>query len=201
VSDQDATPTATPSPAPSPAARHRPSGAVNPGPVLYKGEPLEPARGPGLGCFRFQMIVLVVLILATPLSVGRVPDAVTAILLFATLGVLLVSGQTMIFLLRLVAAERRDRREPLAARTPTVGQLEDAAAPEPTLAPGPTPAPKTPEPAPAPAPAPTPAADPATPDPTLAPDPTLELSAPLDGAPGAHDVTGDAGDPRGPVPD
>lgn len=97
---------------------------------MYKGEPLEPGRGPGLGCFRFQVVVLAVLVLATPLSVGRVPDTVTAILLFTTLGLLLVSGQTMIFLLRLVAAERRDRREPLSARTPTVGQLEDAETPE-----------------------------------------------------------------------
>jgi hypothetical protein len=119
-----------PSPSPSPAPHHRPTGAINQGPILYKGEPLEPERGPGLGCFRFQLTVLVVLIIATPLSVGRLPDTVTAILLFATLGLLLVSGQTMIFLLRLVAAERRGRREPLSARTPTVGQLEDGAGPE-----------------------------------------------------------------------
>jgi hypothetical protein len=98
------------------------------------------------------MVILVVLILATPFSVGRVPDAVTAILLFATLGVLLVSGQTMIFLLRLVAAERRDRREPLAARTPTVGQLEDADAPETAPEPTLTPEPTTPDPTPEPSP-------------------------------------------------
>lgn len=106
--------------------RQRTPGAVNPGPVLYKGEPLEPARGPGLGCFRFQLVALVILIVLTPLSVGRLPDIVTAILLFATIGILLVSGQTVIFLLRLVAADRRGRREPLAPRSPTVGQLEDA---------------------------------------------------------------------------
>lgn len=136
----DPTPTPTPTPNPNaeptpeptaphepPApAPHRPTGAVNQGPVLYKGEPLEPERGPGLGCFRFQLIALAILIVATPLSVGRVPDTVTAILLFVLLGLLLVSGQTIIFLLRLVAADRRGRREPLAARTPTVGQLEDA---------------------------------------------------------------------------
>jgi hypothetical protein len=132
VTDPNPTTNAEPNPSPSlsPAPHHRPTGAVNPGPVLYKGEPLEPGRGPGLGCFRFQVVVLVVLVLATPLSVGRVPDTVTAILLFATLGVLLVSGQTMIFLLRLVAAERRDRREPLSARSPTVGQIENAETPE-----------------------------------------------------------------------
>jgi len=132
VTDPNPTTNAEPNPSPSlsPAPHHRPTGAVNPGPVLYKGEPLEPGRGPGLGCFRFQVVVLVVLVLATPLSVGRVPDTVTAILLFATLVVLRVSVQTMIFLLRLVAAERRDRREPLSARSPTVGQIENAETPQ-----------------------------------------------------------------------
>jgi hypothetical protein len=116
------TPPAAPAAAPGP---HRPSGAINLGPVEYKGEPLDAERGPGLGCFRIQLVALVVLILATPLSVGRVPDVVTAGLLFATIALLLVSGQTIIFLLRLVAAERRGRRQPLAPRSPTVGQLED----------------------------------------------------------------------------
>jgi len=129
VTDPNPTPNAetipTADPEPPTAAPHRPTGAVNQGPVLYKGEPLEPERGPGLGCFRFQLVALAILIVATPLSVGRVPDTVTAILLFVLLGLLLVSGQTIIFLLRLVAADRRGRREPLAARTPTVGQLED----------------------------------------------------------------------------
>jgi hypothetical protein len=114
----------------APSGPHRPSGAINPGPVEYKGEPLDAERGPGLGCFRFQLVVLVVLILATPLSVGRVPDVVTMVLLFATIALLLVSGQTIIFLLRLVAAERRGRRRPLASGSPTVGQLEDASAPD-----------------------------------------------------------------------
>ena len=113
-------------PSASPAPPQRTPGAINPGPVLYKGEPLEPARGPGLGCFRIQLVALVILIVLTPLSVGRVPDVVTALLLFTTIGILLVSGQTIIFLLRLVAADRRGRREPLAPRSPTVGQLEDA---------------------------------------------------------------------------
>ena len=39
-------------------------------PVEYKGEPLDAERGPGLGCFRFQLVVLVVLIVLTPLSVA-----------------------------------------------------------------------------------------------------------------------------------
>lgn len=118
----------SPQAAAAPPGPHRPSGAINLGPVEYKGEPLDAERGPGLGCFRIQLVVLVVLILATPLSVGRVPDVVTAALLFVTIALLLVSGQTIIFLLRLVAAERRGRRQPLAPRSPTVGQLEDASA-------------------------------------------------------------------------
>ena len=72
------------------------------------------------------MVVLAILIVLTPLTVGRVPEAVSAALLFLTIALLLVSGQTIIFLLRLVSADRRGRRAPLAARSPTVGQLEDA---------------------------------------------------------------------------
>ena len=119
-----ASPSSTPSS--STAGPHRPTGSIVPKPVEYKGQPLEPDRGPGLGCFRFQLVLLVVLILATPLSVGRVPDIVTAGLLFVTIALLLVSGQTIIFLLRLVAADRRGRRPPRAPRSPTVGQIEDA---------------------------------------------------------------------------
>jgi hypothetical protein len=98
------------------------------GPVQYKGADLEADRGPGLGCFRFQLILLAVLIVLTPISVAAGwPYEVSAALLFATLILLLFAGQTIIFLLRLVAAERRGRRRPLASRTPTVGELEDAA--------------------------------------------------------------------------
>ena len=100
-------------------------------PVAYKGEPLDAERGPGLGCFRFQVVLLVVFIVLTPLTVAwEWPVAVSAILLFATLVLLLFAGQTVIFLLRLVAADRREgtRHAPRNARTPTVGQLEDAAA-------------------------------------------------------------------------
>ncbi len=96
------------------------------GPVQYRGEDLEPARGPGLGCFRFQLAVLVVLIVLTPLTVvWQWPAWISAALLFAVIGLLLVAGQTIIFLLRLVAADRRGRRRPLASETKTVGELED----------------------------------------------------------------------------
>ena len=99
------------------------------GPVQYKGDDLEAERGPGLGCFRFQVAVLVVFIVLTPLSVvWGWPDWASAILLFVVIGLLLVTGQTIIFLLRLVSAERRGRRRPLASETPTVGELEDASA-------------------------------------------------------------------------
>jgi len=74
-------------------------------PVAYKGEPLDAGRGPGLGCFRFQVGLLVLFIVLTPLTVvWNWPVEVSAGLLFATLILLLLTGQTVIFLLRLVAA-------------------------------------------------------------------------------------------------
>jgi hypothetical protein len=105
------------------------------GPVQYRGEELRPERGPGLGCFRFQLAVLAVLIVLTPLSVAWGWDPrVSAALLFVVIAALLVTGQTIIFLLRLVAADRRGRRRPLASQTMTVGELEESAS-EPTRAP------------------------------------------------------------------
>lgn len=97
-------------------------------PVRYKGGDLDAERGPGLGCFYVQLVVLAVLVVLTPVSVNLGwPDWASALLLFATIAVLLVSGQTMVFLLRLVAADRREgRRRPLAARSRTVGELEDS---------------------------------------------------------------------------
>lgn len=95
--------------------------------VQYKGAALDAEKGPGLGCFRFQLIVLVILLILTPIGVNAGwPDWLTAALLFITLALLLVAGQTVIFLLRLVAADRRSRRRPLASQTPTVGELDDA---------------------------------------------------------------------------
>ena len=101
---------------------------TSPEPIRYKGEPLEAERGPGLGCFRFQLIVLVAFIILTPLSVAwGWPDWLSAGLLVVVILLLLVAGQTIIFLLRLVAADRRSRRRPLRSGTKTVGELEDAA--------------------------------------------------------------------------
>jgi len=98
------------------------------GPVQYKGADLEAERGPGLGCFRFQLVVLVAFVILTPLSVvWRWPETLSAALLFAVIGLLLATGQTVIFLLRLVAADRRSRRRPLGSATRTVGELEDEA--------------------------------------------------------------------------
>jgi hypothetical protein len=98
------------------------------GPVQYKGEELDAERGPGLGCFRFQVVVLIVFIVLTPLSVvWNWPPAISTILLFAVILLLLLTGQTIIFLLRLVAMDRRGRRRPLASETKTVGELEDEA--------------------------------------------------------------------------
>jgi hypothetical protein len=98
-------------------------------PVEYKGEPLDAERGPGLGCFWFQVTLLLVLVVLTPLTVAWGWDpAISIALLFATIVLLLFAGQTVIFLLRLVAADRREgvRHAPRASATPTVGQLEDA---------------------------------------------------------------------------
>ena len=95
----------------------------------YKGAPLDAERGPGLGCFWIQVFLLVALLVITPLSVVMVaPPWLSALLLILTLVLLFFVGQTMIFLLRLVAADRRTRRRPLRtdARR-TVGQLEDEA--------------------------------------------------------------------------
>ena len=106
------------------------------GPVQYKGEDLDAERGPGLGCFRFQVGLLVFLIVLTPLSVAwQWPEWISAVLLFAVILLLLFAGQTIIFLLRLVAADRRGRRRPLASETRTVGELEDGASEPPTEAP------------------------------------------------------------------
>lgn len=119
----DPGPPSSPRPDPTPPRPPRPTG-----PVQYKGEDLEPERGPGLGCFRVQLAVLVFLIVLTPLSVEwQWPAAVSAALLFSVIFLLLITGQTIIFLLRLVAADRRGRRRPLASGTKTVGELEDAA--------------------------------------------------------------------------
>jgi hypothetical protein len=99
--------------------------------VQYKGAPLDAARGPGLGCFWIQLAALVALVVVTPLSAGwGWPEVVTAGLLILTVVLLLFAGQTVIFLLRLVAADRRAevRRRPLASGTPTVGEIEDQAA-------------------------------------------------------------------------
>jgi hypothetical protein len=133
VTDQPPDPRADP----TPPRRPRPTG-----PVQYKGDDLEAERGPGLGCFRIQLVVLVIFLFLTPLSVAwNWPPAVSALLLFAVIGLLLFTGQTVIFLLRLVSADRRGRRRPLASDTKTVGELEDAA----TAA---TPAPASDDPAP-----------------------------------------------------
>jgi hypothetical protein len=95
-------------------------------PVRYKGDELDAERGPGLGCFRFQLVVLAVAIVLTPLSVAwGWPEWISALLLFLVIVLLLFAGQTIIFLLRLVAADRRSRRRPLGGSTPTVGELED----------------------------------------------------------------------------
>ena len=114
---------ASPDPNADPTPPRRPGPT---GPIQYKGEELDAQRGPGLGCFRFQLVVLMVLIVLTPLSVvWRWPDAVSAALLFIVILLLLLTGQTVIFLLRLVAADRRGRRRPFGSATKPVCEDED----------------------------------------------------------------------------
>ena len=123
MTDPTADPIADPDADPTPTRRPRPTG-----PIQYKGDELEAERGPGLGCFRFQLAVLVVFLFLTPLSVvWDWSPMVSAGLLFAVLILLLFTGQTIIFLLRLVAADRRGRRVPLGSASKTVGELEDEA--------------------------------------------------------------------------
>jgi len=108
-----------------------PTGEAAPtaGAPLYKGEPLDAERGPGLGCFWFQVVLLGTLLVLTPLTVvWNYPPWISAALLIVTLVLLLFAGQTVIFLLRLVAADRRTRRRPLSTTARrTVGMLEDDA--------------------------------------------------------------------------
>ncbi len=121
--DPDADAGASPDPDADPTPPRRPRTT---GPVQYKGDDLSAERGPGLGCFRFQLVILVIFILLTPLSVvWDWPEWVSTVLLFSVILLLLLTGQTIIFLLRLVSADRRGRRRPLASETKTVGELED----------------------------------------------------------------------------
>lgn len=96
-------------------------------PPEYKGAPLDAERGPGLGCFWIQVALLVFFLVFTPLTVTWGWDPfISGALLIITLVLLLFTGQTIIFLLRLVAADRRSRRAPLDPKAkPTVGQMED----------------------------------------------------------------------------
>jgi hypothetical protein len=96
--------------------------------VDYKGAPLDAEKGPGLGCFWIQVVVLAIVVVLTPLSAAwNWPIPITIFLLALTLVLLLFVGQTVIFLLRLVAADRRaaGRRRPMRSETKTVGEIED----------------------------------------------------------------------------
>jgi hypothetical protein len=96
--------------------------------VEYKGAPLDAEKGPGLGCFWIQVVVLAIVVVLTPLSAAwNWPIPITIFLLALTLVLLLFVGQTIIFLLRLVAADRRaaGRRRPMRSETKTVGEIED----------------------------------------------------------------------------
>ena len=69
----------------------------------YKGAPLSPDRGPGLGCFWIQVVALVVFMILAPLSaVLNWGPTIATLLLIGVVVLLLLVGQTSIFLLRLV---------------------------------------------------------------------------------------------------
>jgi len=70
----------------------------------------------------------VIVVFLAPLSAAWNWPIPITIVLFATMLVLLLFvGQTVIFLLRLVAADRRaeGRRRPMRSGTKTVGEIED----------------------------------------------------------------------------
>jgi len=109
-----------------------PAGAPSDDPNMpnYKGAPLDAERGPGLGCFWIQVVVLVAFLILTPLTVTWAwPSWISALMLVIVLVLLLFVGQTTIFLLRLVAADRRTaRRRPMSPTArKTVGDLEEEA--------------------------------------------------------------------------
>ena len=115
---------------PGDPARPSPRAAQTPDAPSYKGAPLDADRGPGLGCFWLQVIVLVTFLILTPLTVTWAwPSWISALMLIIVLVLLLFVGQTTIFLLRLVAADRRSaRRRPMSPTArKTVGVLEDEA--------------------------------------------------------------------------
>jgi len=119
------------SPGEVPPPGEAPGGDPPPGAPNYKGAPLDADRGPGLGCFWIQVIVLVTFLILTPLTVTWAwPSWISALMLIIVLVLLLFVGQTTIFLLRLVAADRRSaRRRPMSPTArKTVGDLEDEAA-------------------------------------------------------------------------
>ncbi len=96
---------------------------------LYRGAPLDAERGPGLGCFWTQVVLLAIVLVLIPIGVWNAWSIyLTGGLLILSLVLVFFTSLTLIFLLRLVAADRRARRRPLSpAARPTVGDLEAAA--------------------------------------------------------------------------
>ncbi|MEO8626443.1 MAG: hypothetical protein ABI452_07060, partial [Candidatus Limnocylindrales bacterium] len=75
-----------------------PAHPVDPNMPEYKGAPLDAERGPGLGCFWIQVVLLIALLVLTPLSVVWAwSSTVSAALLILSLVLLFFVGQTMIF--------------------------------------------------------------------------------------------------------
>jgi hypothetical protein len=99
-----------------------------------RGTELDPEQGPGKGCFWFQVIVLVLFIVLIPIGVSLDwPSELLALLLFVVIGLLLLTGQTVVFLLRLVAADRRAHGKSTPRRGPRkkAGERQDEPRPDP----------------------------------------------------------------------
>ncbi len=108
------------------------SADVRPRRADHRGDELDPERGPGTGCFWVQVIVLAFFITLIPIgSTLDWPLELLAILLFLVMGLLLLTGQTLIFLLRLFASDRRAerRRRLLAGATKAAAEIESAPVP------------------------------------------------------------------------
>ncbi len=94
----------------------------------HRGAGLDPERGPGLGCFWFQAIVLGFFMVLVPIGLSLDwPVELVAILVTFDIGLLLLTGQSVVFLLRLAVADRRarGRLRPPTRATKTAGDLED----------------------------------------------------------------------------
>jgi hypothetical protein len=138
-----------PDPDPAPPAIDATPRPTGPRPPAPGARPLHPARrrggepdpedGPGVGCFWVQVAVLVGVVVLVPIGLAvDWPFELVALLVVAVIGLVLLVGQSVVFVLRLLVADRRSRgrRRQLAAPTATasVAAVEPAEGPAPAAA-------------------------------------------------------------------